>query len=71
VIIAESLNKITKEDVFHFAAMNFKRNELLFQESFIAKPSGFGLRFYWEGSIYRLIKKIKYECYGVWVSDYI
>jgi hypothetical protein len=47
-----------------------KTKELLIHERLKEKPSGFGLRNYWAGSIYRVIKEIKKNCYNVWISEF-
>ncbi len=59
LFIAESLNKIEKEGCFHFIALNLSTKELLFHRKYCGKPKGFGLRNYWAGSIYKIIKEIK------------
>jgi len=66
LFLAESLNKTREEGVFHFVVINLKTKELLFHERLNGKPRGFGLRNYWAGSIYKIIKEIKNYRYEVW-----
>ena len=61
LFLAESLNKIAKEAYFHFIVIDLKTKELLFHERLRGVPKGFGIRNYWAGSIYRIIKQIKTE----------
>ena len=68
--LAESLNKNTREGCFHFIAMDMKTKELLIHERLLGKPKGFGLRNYWAGSIYSVIKKIKKKRYKVWMKQF-
>ena len=70
LLLAESLNKISKEAYFHFIAINLKTKELLIHEKLRGKPKGFGLRNYWAGSIYKIIKEIKRERYDIWKNQY-
>lgn len=70
LLIAESLNKTTKEAYFHFVALNMATKEILIQERLRGEPKGFGVRNYWAGSIYDVIKHIETKEYKVWASKY-
>lgn len=68
LFLAESLNKTVLTARFHFIAINLSTKEILFQEKLNGKPSGFGLRNYWAGSVYKIIKDIKYHHYDRWAK---
>lgn len=68
LFLAESLNKTAKEAYFHFIAIDMKTKKLLIHDRLRGIPKGFGLRNYWAGSIYSLIKKIKKERYNIWME---
>ena len=69
LFLAESLNKSAKEAYFHFVAINMKTKKILIHDRLRGKPKGFGLRNYWAGSIYRIIKKIKKKRYTIWMKQ--
>ena len=69
LFLAESLNKSMKEAYFHFVAIDMKTKEIIIHERLRGKPKGFGLRNYWAGSIYSVIKEIKNERYKVWINQ--
>ena len=66
LFIAESLNKNSKQGIFHFVAINLKTKEVLIHERLIGLPGGFGLRNYWAGSIYNIMKDIRKIHYKKW-----
>lgn len=66
VFIAECLSKSGEEAFYHFVAINLSTNEILLQERLRGEPRGFGLRNYWAGSVYDVIKKIKQNKYNSW-----
>lgn len=70
LLIAESLNKNSKEAYFHFAAINLKSKELLIHERLRGEPGGFGIRNYWAGSIDDIINQITRVNYKIWRSQY-
>ena len=67
--IAESLNKNKKEAYFHFIAINLNNKEILVHERLRGEPAGFGLRNYWAGSIYRIMKDIEKIYYKKWKKE--
>lgn len=68
--IAETLNKAENVAWFHFVAIDLSTNTILFSERLSGKPVGFGLRNYWAGAIYDVIKEIKGKKYKEWKSKY-
>ena len=68
--VAESLNKNATEAYYHFVAINMNTGELLIQKRLRGAPGGFGLRNYWAGSMYSVIKDIKKSQYKKWKKEY-
>ncbi|HEY0656323.1 MAG TPA: hypothetical protein VGD65_24490 [Chryseosolibacter sp.] len=70
VFIAEVLNKAETEAWFHFAAIDLSTNTVLLTERLRGTPAGIGLRNYWAGAIYDIIKEIKDRKYREWKSKH-
>jgi hypothetical protein len=70
VFIAETLNKAETEAWFHFVAIDLSNNSILFTDRLKGEPAGIGLRNYWAGAIYDVIKQIKGRKYKEWKSKY-
>ena len=70
VFLAESLDKNTPEAWFHIVAMNTTSKEVLIWERIKAKPGGFGVRNYWAGAVYNIIKEAKKSYYKSWETKY-
>jgi hypothetical protein len=70
LFIAEALNKPGEEAFYHFVAMNMETNQVLIQERLRGEPRGFGLRNYWAGSLYDVIKQIEKQKYRLWKNTY-
>ena len=70
VFIAEALNKSSVEAYYHFVAMNLNTKEILIHDRLRGEPAGFGLRNYWAGSIYKVIKIIEKTKYKSWKAKY-
>jgi hypothetical protein len=70
VFVAETLNKGELIAWFHFVAIDLSSNTVLFSDRLSGKPMGFGLRNYWAGAIYDIIKDIKSKKYKEWKSKY-
>tara|TARA_B110000037_G_C17119218_1_gene505065 strand:+ start:3265 stop:3906 length:642 start_codon:yes stop_codon:yes gene_type:complete len=66
LFIAESLNKSNIEAYFHFVAIDMKTKEILIHQRIRGLPRGFGLRNYWAGSIFNIIKDIEKVHYRNW-----
>lgn len=69
LLVAESLNKNAQEGYFHFVVINLSTKEVLFQERMRGEPTGFGLKNYWAGSYYRIMKDIRDSYYQKWKSN--
>lgn len=70
LMIAESLNKPAQEAYFHFLIINMSTKEILIHDRIRSEPTGFGLRNYWAGAIYRGMKQIKDVHYQKWKGRY-
>lgn len=68
--IAESLNKASTEAYYHFVAINLSNNTILIHDRLRGEPAGIGLRNYWAGSVYDVIKDIRNNRYKQWKSKY-
>lgn len=70
VFIAEVLDKNTPEGCFHVVAINMSSKEVLMWERITSKPGGFGVRNYWAGAVYNIIKESKKSYYKSWKAKY-
>jgi hypothetical protein len=68
VLIAESLNKADNEAYFHFVAMNLATKEILIHERLRGEPGGIGIRNYWAGAIYDVMRQVENIYYRNWRS---
>jgi len=68
--IVESFNKPAEEAYIHFVALNMSTKEVLIHQRIKGKPMGFGLRNYWAGAIYNVIKDIRGDYYKTWKLEY-
>lgn len=66
LFIAEALDKYSVEAYFHFVAVNMKTGEILLQDRLRGEPHGFGIRNYWAGAFYDVMKLIEARYYGRW-----
>lgn len=70
LFFAECLNKSSEEAYFHVAIINLSTKQIFIHERMRAEPSGIGLRNYWAGSVYEVIKSIEKNKYKSWKSQY-
>ena len=70
LMFADYLNKTREEAKYHFVAINLTNNEVLLYESFVTKPSGFGLRNYWAKTFSDVIVSIRDDKYKNWKKTY-
>jgi hypothetical protein len=71
LLVAECLNKNAEEAYFHFVAINMITKEILIYERLRGEPMGIGLRNYWAGSVYSVIKDIKKKHYKIWKKRFL
>ncbi len=70
MFIVESFDKLAVQAVVWVTFMNMRTKEVLLTKRMADSPGGFGLRNYWAGSIYRILKKIKKDDYRMWRGQY-
>ncbi|MDB5272096.1 MAG: hypothetical protein JWO58_463 [Chitinophagaceae bacterium] len=69
LFVAECLNKASEEAYYHVVLINMMTKEILVYERIRSTPAGIGLRNYWAGSIYSVIKTID-KNYKSWKARY-
>jgi hypothetical protein len=69
--VAEALNKTTDIGSFYILVLNLSSKEILLCEKMTGKTSGIGIRNFWAGSIYNIIKDVKKTEYLKWKAEYV
>jgi hypothetical protein len=69
LFLAEYLNKAQEEASLFFIVLSASTGDILLCERIMGEPSGFGIRNYWAGAIYDIIKQIKKSYYFKWNSQ--
>lgn len=59
VYIVESLSKIDEAAAVHVTFFDIESRNILFQKKLLGTPRGFGLRNYWAGAYYDVIKQCR------------
>ena len=70
VLIADVLDKTAEMASYFVIVLNMKTGEILFCEHVSEKAGGIGIRNYWGGSLYNLVKDGKKNLYWVWKEKY-
>jgi hypothetical protein len=71
LFVAESMNKIREEAIYHVLAINLTNNEILLCDKFTTKPGGIGLRNYWASSYLKVIETIRDHKYPAYKKRYV
>jgi len=71
LFVAESMNKIREEAIYHLLAINLTNNEILLCDKFTTKPGGIGLRNYWASSYLKVIETIRDHKYPAYKKRYV
>ena len=58
VFIAESYSKPNVQGAYYVTFFDMETRKVLYTERMLGKPSGFGLRNYWAGSYYNVLKDV-------------
>ncbi len=58
VFIAESYSKPNVAGAYYVTFFDMETRQVIFTERMLGKPSGFGLRNYWAGSYYKVLKDV-------------
>jgi len=66
----ESFNKTISEALIWVTFINMGTNEVLFSEKLGQEPGGFGLRNYWAGAIYDMMKHVRKTEFKKWQLKY-
>ena len=66
LFIVESFNKLNVEGSIYAAFINIETKEVLFTERMTGAPGGFGLRNYWAGAIYTILKNMTKKEFSMW-----
>ncbi len=66
----ESFNKILSEALIWVTFINMDTKEVLFTEKLGQEPGGFGLRNYWAGAIYDMMKRVRKTEFKKWQLKY-
>lgn len=70
MFVVEAFNKPDLKSVVWVTFVNLETREVLLSEKLVDEPAGFGLRNFWAGSIYKILKQIKRRDYDVWRRQY-
>ena len=70
LFIVEAFNKPAMESVVWVTFVNLETKEVLLSKKMMDEPAGFGVRNFWAGSIYKMLKQIKRRDYGQWRREY-
>lgn len=54
----ETINKLTQQATIFVTFINMNNKKVLFTERMSAEPQGFGIRNYWAGAVYAILKRI-------------
>ena len=66
----ESFNKTLSEALIWVTFINMDTKEILFTEKLGQEPGGFGLRNYWAGAIYDMMKRVRRTEFKKWQLKY-
>lgn len=66
----ESFNKPSEQAIVWITFINMDTRQVLITEKMTQAPMGFGIRNYWAGAIYKIIKDIKKSDYERWRKKY-
>jgi hypothetical protein len=66
----ENFNKLNNEAVVWITFINLETKSIIFTERVAAPPGGSGLRNYWAGAIFAIMRKIKAGSFEQWKRKY-
>jgi len=69
LFVVESFSKIEGKAYMWVTFINLSSKEVLFTERMTGAPSGFGVRNYWAGGVYNVMKQMKSK-FGTWRKKY-
>ena len=71
VFIADVLDKNSETAGYFITILDMKTKEVILCEHVTEKAGGIGVRNYWAGSLYNLVKDVKRNLYWVWKGKYV
>ncbi len=70
LFVVDSFSKLQEEGIVWVTFVNMGTKEVIFTNRLSAKPVGFGIRNYWAGAIYGMLKQIRLNYYDKWKKNY-
>ncbi|MCX6285947.1 MAG: hypothetical protein NTY96_02370 [Bacteroidetes bacterium] len=70
VLIADFMNKSSEMAGYYVVVFNMTSRDVILCESVVEKAGGIGMRNYWGGSLYNLVKDGKKNLYWAWKAKY-
>ncbi len=70
LFVVDSFSKLQEEGIVWVTFTNMSTKEVVFTNRLTAKPVGFGIRNYWAGAIYGMLKQIRLTYYEKWKKNY-
>jgi hypothetical protein len=66
----ESFSKLNEEAAIWVTFINMDTKEVFFSERVTSDPGGFGMRNYWGGAVYGMLKKMEKKEFEMWRKKY-
>lgn len=70
VFIIENFNKPSRRATAWVTFFDIATKKVLLTKKMSAEPSGYGMRNFWAGAIYRMLTRINEKEYNLWRSEY-
>jgi hypothetical protein len=70
LFVVDSFSKLQEEGIVWVTFIDMDTKEVIFTNRLTAKPVGFGIRNYWAGAIYGMLKQIRLNYYDKWKKNY-
>lgn len=70
MFIVESFSKLNEEGAMWVTFIDMDKKDVFFSERVASKPSGFGIRNFWAGAVYGVMKKMQKKEFEMWRKKY-
>lgn len=70
MFIVESFSKLNEEGAMWVTFIDMDKKDVFFSERVTSKPSGFGIRNFWAGAVYGVMKKMQKKEFEMWRKKY-
>lgn len=70
MFVVESFSKLNAEGAIWVTFIDMKSKQVIFTERMTGKPAGFGMRNYWSGAVYDILKHIGKKDFEMWKKKY-